>query len=83
LVEHLVIKINYTNQSNQKSERELEPFAIYSSENGDWLMVAHCRLRKEFRTFLLTRIEELSITDENFEPSAMTFAQYRKKFYGN
>ena len=83
LVGHLVIKINYTNQSNQKSARELEPFAIYASENGDWLMVAHCRLRKEFRTFLLTGIDELSITDENFEPSAMTFTQYRKKFYGN
>lgn len=83
LVEHLVIRITYTNQSNQKSERELEPFAIYSSENGDWVMVAHCRLRKEFRTFSLTRIEECFFTDEKFEPSPMTFAQYRKKIYGN
>ena len=83
LVEHLVIRITYTNQSNLKSERELEPFAIYSSENGDWLLVAHCRLRKEFRTFSLTRIEEIYSTDEKFEPSPLTFAQYRKKIYGN
>jgi predicted DNA-binding transcriptional regulator YafY len=83
LVEHLVIKINYTNQSDQKSERELEPFAIYTSENGDWLLVAHCRLRKEFRTFSLKNIEEIFITNEKFEPSPLTFAQYRKKTFGN
>ncbi len=83
LVEHLVIRINYKNQSDQKSERELEPFAIYTSENGDWLLVAHCRLRKDFRTFSLKNIEELVITDEKFEPSPLTFAQYRKKTYGN
>ncbi|OKH46251.1 DNA-binding transcriptional regulator [Calothrix sp. HK-06] len=83
LVEYLVIKINYTNQSNQKSSRQLEPFAVYSSEKGDWVLVAYCRLRKDFRTFSLTRIEELIFTDEKFEPSPMTFAQYRKKTYGN
>ena len=43
LVEQRVIRIKYTNQANQKSEGELEPFAIYTSENGDWLLVAHCR----------------------------------------
>lgn len=83
LVEHLVIRISYTNQSNQKSERELEPFAIYSSESGDWVMVAHCRMRKDFRTFSLTRIKEFFFTGEKFAPSPMTFAQYRKKVYGN
>ncbi len=83
LVERRVIRINYTNQADQKSERELEPFAIYSSENGDWLLVAHCRLRKDFRTFSLKNIEELFITDEKFEPSPLTFAQYRKKTFGN
>ena len=83
LVEHLVIRINYTNQAERKSVRNLEPFAIYTSENGDWLLVAYCRLRKDFRTFSLKNIEELSITEENFEPSTLTFAQYRKKAFGN
>lgn len=83
LVEHLVIKITYTNQANQRSERELEPFAIYSSENGDWLLVAHCSLRKDFRTFSLTKIEDIHLTDQTFEPSPLTLAQYLKKKYGN
>jgi predicted DNA-binding transcriptional regulator YafY len=83
LVEHLVIRINYTNQADQKSARDLEPFAIYTSEIGDWLLVAHCRLRQDFRTFSLKNIEELVITNEKFEPSPLTFAQYRKKTFGN
>ena len=83
LVEHLIVKVTYTNQSNRKSVRELEPFAIYSSEKGDWLLVAHCRSRKDFRTFSMTGIEELSFTGEKFEPSPLTFAEYRKKVYGN
>lgn len=83
LIERRVIKIIYTSKSNLKSERELEPFAIYCSANGDWLLIAHCRLRKEFRTFSLTGIEEIHATNENFEPSALTFAQYLKKYYGN
>ena len=83
LVEQRVIRIKYINQANQKSERELEPFAIYTSENGDWLLVAHCRLRKDSRTFSLKNIEELFITNKNFEPSPLTFAQYRKKTFGN
>lgn len=83
LVERRVVRINYTNQADQKTVRELEPFAVYSSANGDWLLVAHCRLRKDFRTFSLTGIEEIHFTGENFEPSALTFVQYLKKVYGN
>ena len=83
LVENLVVRITYTNKSNVKSERELEPFAVYNSKDGDWLLIAHCRLRKDFRTFSLTGIEEIYATGEKFEPSPMTFAQYLKKFYGN
>lgn len=83
LVAHRVVRIIYTNRSGLKSERELEPFAVYCSAKGEWLLIAHCRLRKEFRTFLLARIEEVFSIDETFEPSALTFAQYLKKFYEN
>lgn len=83
LLEHLVIKINYTNLSNLSSVRELEPFAVYSNENDQWVLIAKCRLRNDFRSFLLTRIEKLSFTGEKFSPHPITFAQYRKKVYGD
>lgn len=83
LIAHRVVRITYTDRTGKQSAREVEPFAVYCSAEGDWLLIAHCRLRKEFRTFSLARIEEVFSTSEDFEPSAMTFAQYLKKFYGN
>ena len=56
---HLV-KLNYTNAKNILSERVVEPFALLSILEG-WLMVAYCRLRKEFRYFRLDRIQKLQI----------------------
>ncbi len=78
LIEHWVIKIEYINMANERSERSLEPFAIFSNETDDWIVVAHCRLRNEFRSFLLHRIQSLIITSEKFKPHGLSFAQYRK-----
>jgi predicted DNA-binding transcriptional regulator YafY len=81
LIEHWVVKIRYINLADTHSERELEPFAIYSNENDEWVVVAHCRMRNEFRAFLLNRIQALSITNVKFDPHPLTLAQYKKKFH--
>ena len=60
-----------------------EKYVARYSKDGEWLLVAQCRLRKQLRTFSLTRIEEIDSTGDFFEPSALTFAQYIKKFYEN
>jgi predicted DNA-binding transcriptional regulator YafY len=83
LLEHRVLAIEYTNLSNISSVRELEPFAIYNNEKDEWGLIAYCRLRKKFRSFLLNRIGNLTLTDKKFNPHALTFAQYRKKVYGD
>jgi predicted DNA-binding transcriptional regulator YafY len=83
LIEHWIIKIEYTNLENINSVRELEPFAIYSNENDEWILIAHCRLRNEFRSFLLNRIQNLIILNIKFEPHPITLTEYRKKVYGD
>ena len=80
LIEHWVVKISYVNLANTPSEREVEPFVIYSNENDDWVVVAHCRMRHEFRAFLLNRIQALSLTSDKFAPHPITLSQYKKKF---
>ncbi len=82
LVENSVISIRYTNKAGQSTQRNLEPFAIYSNRNDEWVMVAFCKLRKDFRTFSLTSIDELTTTAEKFEPHKMTFKQYLDKTFG-
>jgi predicted DNA-binding transcriptional regulator YafY len=83
LLEFLVVKLDYLSKSDEPTIREVEPFAIYTNENDEWILIANCRLRKEFRSFLLNRIENLTLTNENFTPPSITYAQYRKKVYGN
>ena len=83
VVEYLIIRVHYTDKAGKSTERNLEPFAIYSNQNNDWVMVAFCRLRKDFRSFSLININELSITTEKFEPHKITFEQYLSKYNQN
>ena len=67
-------KMEYTNEQNITTTRLIEPFALLSTEN--WLLVAYCRLRREFRFFRLDRINKLEILTDKFEPHKMTLQEY-------
>lgn len=69
-------KIKYhSTDTNQTTERIVEPFAIYSTQDN-WLLVAYCRLRKDFRVFRLDRIQTLNTLTDKFEPHKMTLQDY-------
>lgn len=71
-----LIKIRYcSTESNQTTERIIEPFAIYSTQEN-WLLIAFCRLRKEFRTFRLDRIQNLTSLNNTFEPHKIKLQEY-------
>lgn len=72
-------EIAYINADEQLSSRIIEPFALLSTEN--WLLVAYCHLRKEFRYFRLDRIKKLQVLSEKFEPHKMTLQEYFDKYY--
>ncbi len=72
---HLV-NINYHSpDTNQTTERTIEPFAIYSTQEN-WLLIAFCRLRKDFRAFRLDRIQHLTTLQQQFEPHKITLQEY-------
>jgi predicted DNA-binding transcriptional regulator YafY len=75
-----LIKINYSNEQNDPTERSIEPFALVSTTDN-WLLIAWCRLRKEFRYFRLDRITKLEVLAEKFQPHKMTLQEYFDKFY--
>jgi predicted DNA-binding transcriptional regulator YafY len=79
LTNYRLLKIEYTNKQNKTTIRHLEPFALISTE--DWLLIAYCRLRKEFRFFRLERIKSLEVLNEKFEPHGMTLQDYFDKYH--
>lgn len=72
---NLVTITYYSPDNNQTTERTVEPFAIYTTQEN-WLLIAVCRLRKEYRAFRLDRIQGLAVQDQKFEPHKITFEEY-------
>lgn len=71
-----LVKIKYYSPDNsQTTERTIEPFAIYTTQEN-WLLIALCRLRIDYRAFRLDRIESLSVLNQTFEPHKLTFEEY-------
>jgi len=75
ITDYQLVKIDYLSLDDRKSQREVEPFALYTTQDS-WILVAFCRLKKDFRAFRLDRIRHLHPLNENFEPHQMTLAQY-------
>jgi predicted DNA-binding transcriptional regulator YafY len=75
-----LVKMEYESvETDQVTSRMVEPFALLSTQ-GNWLLLAWCRLRKDFRLFRLDRIKNLHIRDEKFEPHKMTLQEYFEKY---
>jgi predicted DNA-binding transcriptional regulator YafY len=80
LTNFYVTRIEYTNEADKVTSRLIEPFALVSTQEN-WLLVAWCRLRNEFRYFRLDRIKKLETLAEKFTPHKMTLQEYFDKYY--
>lgn len=60
-----VLRIAYLDKSGNESEREVEPLCM-AFWGGSWTLGAFCRLRLEFRSFRVDRIERLDAAGESF-----------------
>lgn len=78
LTNFLAVKIEYSNEAGKASSRLIEPFALLSTQEN-WLLVAWCRLRKEFRYFRLDRIKSMEVLSEKFIPHKMTLQEFFDK----
>ena len=75
LTNFYVMKIEYANEVNKASTRLVEPFALLSTQEN-WLLVAWCRLRNEFRYFRLDRIKKIQTLNEKFTPHKLTLQEF-------
>ena len=69
------LKIEYLSSQGETTNRVIEPFALYSI-HGNFLLIAFCRLRNDFRNFRIDYIQSLNELDEKFEPHDMTMERY-------
>lgn len=62
-----VIGFDYVNANGQTSSRLAEPEKLLYKGNT-WYLIAYCRLRAEHRIFRLTRVKNVTVSDETFTP---------------
>ena len=74
-----LLEIEYRSLKDVPTKRRIEPFALYSNK-GNWILIAFCKLRKEFRAFRIDLIEKLIPLDQSFPPHNMTLEQYFERY---
>ena len=77
--ERRVVHLHYhAMHSNAISARDVEPLHLSHVGKG-WTMSGYCRLRQDQRHFRLTRIDQLRLLDETFEPREVHLAPTPEK----
>ncbi|MEM6799831.1 MAG: WYL domain-containing protein [Bacteroidota bacterium] len=72
-----VLRISYQKYAEESpTSREVEPFALYLNTSENWILIAWCRLREDFRSFRVDRIIEERVLDESFEPHELDLEEY-------
>lgn len=65
--EERVVEIGYTDRDGARSQRRVWPLGIVYTDYEPWLL-AWCCLRRDFRRFLVSRIDGVATTGESFRP---------------
>ncbi|MBN1190382.1 MAG: YafY family transcriptional regulator [Dehalococcoidales bacterium] len=66
ILEFKVISFDYINAEGIKSHRQMEPMQLLFRGHS-WYLWGFCRRRMDFRTFRLSRIKNLCVTDTVFQ----------------
>lgn len=71
-----LVTIDYNSvEPPQIVQRTVEPFALYNTQEN-WILIAFCRLRNDYRAFRLDRIKKFTILNETFEPHPLSLQEY-------
>lgn len=61
-----IITFEYVNAQDKKSDRSVEPVQLIFRGQA-WYLWGFCAVRDEFRTFRISRIKNLAVTDKSFQ----------------
>lgn len=65
---------------NRVTVRTVSPFGLAHDEQNGWLLLASCDLREDIRHFRVSRISDMTMTDDTFQlPDNFNLQSYRPK----
>lgn len=75
IINFRTIEMAYEDRVQESTFRKIEPLAIYSI-NDNWIVIAWCQLRQDYRSFRLDRIQQFRILEETFEDRNFDIQKY-------
>ena len=66
------VKFDYFNTKGKHSERTADPLTLWFKEKA-WYLFAYCHKKNNIRQFKITRIKNLTLTNEYFEKTIKDF----------
>lgn len=67
VMEKRIISFDYYNSFGEKTHRRVEPLQIWFKHRA-WYLYGYCQCKNGFRTFKLTRMQHLTLTNETYTP---------------
>jgi predicted DNA-binding transcriptional regulator YafY len=68
-LDHYLVRLAYHSlYADELTHREVEPYYLFFSPEGFWILRAYCRMRQDWRTFALDRIREWEVLQRPFFP---------------
>lgn len=78
--ENKCISFNYRNSKGEYILRNAEPITLVF-KGFSWYVFSFCTLRKDYRTFKLSRMDELKISNKEVCKSRISYGDYIKSYY--
>jgi predicted DNA-binding transcriptional regulator YafY len=66
MIERIMVRFDYINSRNERTTRDMEPVRLLF-KYSNWYVYGYCRTRQEYREFRLSRMMNLSLTQDTFQ----------------
>ncbi|MEV5028846.1 helix-turn-helix transcriptional regulator [Paenibacillus sp. LPE1-1-1.1] len=67
ITERKIVRFDYVNVNNERTTRDMEPMRLHF-KHGNWYVYGYCRTRRDYREFRLSRMMNLYLTQDAFQP---------------
>ncbi len=75
-----LVTFDYIDKNDAATQRTVEPYRLHFSETS-WYLQGYCLERRGYRTFKLSRMDDLAMTDQTFSPREDFLEQERESGY--
>lgn len=80
ILKRKLISFDYIDKNGIKTNRIIEPYQLHFSETS-WYLKGFCLLRQRYRTYKLSRIDNLNINEKTFNPRDYLLEQEHEASY--